>query len=69
MPRNLLTDKTIQKAAKEGLKRLTDGDGLYLLLNVNGGSHGWRLDYIFGGKRKTLSLASAATAGVHPTSF
>lgn len=58
MPRNLLTDKAIQTAAKEGLKRLTDGDGLYLLLNVNGGSHGWRLDYSFGGKRKTLSLGT-----------
>lgn len=58
MPRNLLTDKAIQKAGKEGQKRLSDGDGLYILFNVNGGSHGWRLDYSFGGKRKTLSLGT-----------
>lgn len=39
-------------------KRLTDGDGLYLLLFVKGGSHGWRLDYTFNGRRKTLSLGT-----------
>lgn len=64
MPRNLLTDKTIQKAAKDGQKRLTDGDGLYILFNVNGGSHGWRLDYSFEGKRKTLSLGTYPDTGL-----
>ena len=33
---------------------------MYLLPFVNGGSHGWRFDYTFQGKRKTLSL------GVYP---
>lgn len=56
MPRNLLSDKAIQKAAKEGQKRLSDGDGLYILFSVKGASHGWRFDYSFNGRRKTLSL-------------
>lgn len=42
-------------------KRLTDGDGLYLLLFVKGGAHGWRLDYTFQGRRKTLSLGTYAS--------
>ena len=40
--------------------KLTDGDGLYLLINPTG-SKWWRFDYRFDGKRKTLSL------GVYPT--
>ncbi len=39
--------------------KLTDGGGLYLLLKPNG-SRWWRLDYRYGGKRKTLSM------GVYP---
>jgi integrase len=39
-------------------KRISDGDGLYLLLYVKGGSHGWRFDYTFSGRRKTLSLGT-----------
>ena len=56
----LLSDTTI-KTAKPGAKptRLNDGGGLYLLIQVNGAKW-WRLDYTFGGKRKTLSL------GVYP---
>ena len=52
-------DKTIQ-AIKPGdpRARLSDGDGLYLLLFVKGGAHGWRFDYSIGGKRKTLSLGT-----------
>lgn len=52
-------DKTIQ-AVKPGdpRARLSDGDGLYLLLFVKGGAHGWRFDYSIGGKRKTLSLGT-----------
>ena len=52
-------DRTI-KALKPGAGRLCDGGGLYLLPVVNGGSHGWRSDYTYQGKRKTLSL------GVYP---
>ncbi len=39
-------------------KRLGDGGGLYLLLFVNGGSHGWRFDYSLHGKRRTISLGT-----------
>ena len=53
------SDQTI-KALKFGAGRLSDGGGLYLLPFVNGGSHGWRSDYTYQGKRKTLSL------GVYP---
>lgn len=38
--------------------RLSDGDGLYLLLFVKGGSHSWRFDYSFDGRRKTLSFGT-----------
>ena len=53
------SDATI-KAVRSGdpRKRLTDGDGLCLLLFVKGGAHGWRLDYTFEGRRKTLSLGT-----------
>jgi len=60
MAKNLIPgDKTI-KAVKPGdpVKRLSDGEGLYLLLFVKGGAHGWRFDYSHGGKRKTLSLGT-----------
>jgi len=55
-----LTDTAIRNT-KPGEKtvKLTDGGGLYLLLNPNG-SRWWRLDYRFSGKRKTLSM------GVYP---
>ena len=45
---------------KKGAKRLNDGGGLYLLPFAGGDTHYWRLDYVFQGRRKTLSL------GVHP---
>ncbi len=60
MARDLIPgDKTL-KAIKPGdpRKRISDGDGLYLLLFVKGGAHGWRFDYAHGGKRKTLSLGT-----------
>jgi integrase len=53
-----LTDLQVQKAkTKEKDYKLSDGRGLYLLITPNGGKH-WRLDYTFGGKRKTLSFKS-----------
>ena len=60
MPRNLTPADASIKAVRDGdaRKRLTDGDGLYLLLFVKGGAHGWRLDYSFQGQRKTLSLGT-----------
>ena len=45
-------------------KRLSDGAGLYLLLFVKGGSHGWRLDYSVDGRRKTLSLGTYPTTSL-----
>jgi integrase len=53
------SDATI-KAIRPGdpRKRLSDGAGLYLLLYVNGGSHGWRFDYTFEGRRKLISLGT-----------
>lgn len=52
-------DLTI-RAVKPGdpRKRLSDGGGLYLLLFVKGGAHGWRFDYTFAGRRKTISLGT-----------
>lgn len=60
MARNLIpSDKTIS-TVKPGdpRKRLSDGDGLYLLLFVKGGAHGWRFDYHINGVRKLLSLGT-----------
>ncbi len=60
MPRNLIpSDVTIKPVCSgDPRRRLTDGDGLYLLLFVNGGAHGWQLDYSFQGRRTTLSLGT-----------
>ncbi|MFN9104840.1 MAG: tyrosine-type recombinase/integrase, partial [Betaproteobacteria bacterium] len=58
MAEKLITSDTSIRAIRRGdpRNRLNDGGGLYLLLFVNGGSHGWRLDYTHAGKRKTISL-------------
>jgi len=64
MARNLIGgDRTI-RALKPGDKRLTDGEGLYLLPFVNGGSHGWRFDYTLEARRKTLSLGTYPAVGL-----
>src|SRR5258705_12158784 len=62
MARNLIPSDATIKAVRAGdpRKRLTDGDGLYLLMFVKGGAHGWRFDYSFHGRRKTLSF------GIYP---
>lgn len=56
-----LSDLAIRKA-KPGPKprKLHDANGLYLLVQPSG-ARWWRLDYRYGGKRKTLSM------GVYPT--
>lgn len=57
-----LTDTVIRNVKKgDPRRRLSDGKGLYLLLFVKGGAHGWRFDYTFQGVSKTLSL------GTYPT--
>ena len=57
----MLTDTAIRKAkpASSPLK-LTDGGGMYLLLNPDGSKY-WRMNYRHSGKQKTLTL------GVYPT--
>ena len=45
-----LTIKSI--ATNDDRTRLTDGEGLYLLLFVKGGSHSWRFDYTIEGRRR-----------------
>jgi|SRR6185312_7931476 len=66
MARALIPSDTTIRNIKPGdaRKRLTDGEGLYLLLFVKGGAHGWRLDYTIHGKRKTLSLGTYPDTGL-----
>lgn len=66
MPRNLISSDAAIRSIKPGddRKRLTDGDGLYLLLFVKGGAHGWRFDYTHHAKRKTISLGTYPDVGL-----
>ena len=55
-----LTDIRVKQAKfTEKPKKLSDGGGMYLLVDQSGKY--WRLNYRFGGKQKTLAL------GVYPT--
>ena len=59
-----LTDIAIRTAKPlEKPIKLSDGGGLYLLLNPNG-SRWWRLDYRYGGKRKTISMGIYPVVGL-----
>ena len=60
MALHLILSAVTLKAIRPGdpRKRLSDGEGLYLLLFVKGGAHGWRFDYSHQGRRKTLSLGT-----------
>lgn len=66
MARSLIPSDTTIRNIKPGdpRKRLSDGEGLYLLLFVKGGAHGWRLDYTIHGNRKTLSLGTYPDTGL-----
>ena len=57
---HLISSNATIKAIKRGdtRTRLNDGKGLYLLLFVKGGSHCWRFDYTFDGRRKTVSFGT-----------
>lgn len=60
MAKDLLKDVTVRNAKPADKDyRLSDGDGLYVLVKTNGAKW-WRFDYSFSGSRKTLSL------GVYP---
>lgn len=61
MARHLIkSDVTIRNTKpKDKPFRISDGDGLYLLVNPDN-TRWWRLDYSITGKRKTLSV------GVYP---
>ena len=53
-----LTDLAIRNAKPAAAPyKITDGKGLYLLVNPTGGKW-WRLDYRFAGKRKSLSMGT-----------
>ena len=66
MARHLIRSDLALKAIRPGdpRKRISDGDGVYLLLSVNGGAHGWRFSYSFHGKRKLLSLGTYPETGL-----
>ena len=58
MATELIKSERTISLLKKGAKRLNDGGGLYLLPFAGGDTHYWRLDYVFQGRRKTLSLGS-----------
>ena len=66
MARHLIpSDKTIRSVKPgDARRRLSDGEGLYLLLFVKGGAHGWRFDYSIDGSRKLLSLGTYPDTGL-----
>ena len=58
------SDATIKAKKPEAAPyRLSDGDGLYLLVRPDG-KRWWRLDYTHAGKRKTLSLGTYPDTGL-----
>jgi hypothetical protein len=59
-----LSDRTIRALRpREKPYKLTDGNGLYLLVTTVGGRL-WRYDYRFQGKRQTLSLGQYPDLGL-----
>src|SRR5437868_8640402 len=66
MARHLISSDLTLKAIRPGdpRKRISDGDGLYLLLFVGGGSHGWRFSYSYHGRRKLLSMGTYPKTGL-----
>ncbi len=66
MARHLIPSDLTLRAIRPGdpRKRISDGDGLYLLLFVGGGSHGWRFSYSYHGRRKLLSMGTYPKIGL-----
>ena len=59
-----LSDTAVRKVKPSGKPyKLPDGDGLYLYVTVSGGRL-WRMDYRYGGKRKTLSFGAYPGIGL-----
>jgi len=59
-----LTDTAVRQAKpSEKPYKLSDGEGLYLLVQKSG-TRCWRYDYRFAGKRKTLSIGTYPTVGL-----
>ncbi|MCL1860932.1 MAG: integrase arm-type DNA-binding domain-containing protein [Proteobacteria bacterium] len=59
-----LSDTSIRNARPAGKPyKLADEGGLYLYVTVSGGRL-WRMDYRYGGKRKTLSLGAYPDVGL-----
>lgn len=58
MAKQKLTDVAVKQAQpKEKAYKLSDGGGLYLLIQANG-TKCWRYDYRYAGKRKTLAMGT-----------
>ena len=51
---NHLTELACKKANTPG-KKLSDGQGMYLLVHKNGSKY-WRMDFRLNGKRKTYAI-------------
>lgn len=53
-----LTDTAVKNAKPKAKPyKLTDGDGLYLLIKPNGGRY-WRFKYLYVGREKLLALGT-----------
>ncbi|WP_245573470.1 tyrosine-type recombinase/integrase [Marinimicrobium agarilyticum] len=66
MPAQMLTDAKVKNAkpkADRKAYKLTDGNGLYLLVQANG-TKCWRYNYRFASKRKTLAMGTYPLVGL-----
>ena len=60
----LLSDIKVRNAKRKAAPyKITDGEGMYLLVQPGGGKY-WRLNYRFGGKQKTLALGAYPEVGL-----
>lgn len=60
MARDLIPSDATIRSIRPGDKRqrLSDGDGLFLVLYVKGRAHGWRFSYTFQARRNVISLGT-----------